>query len=670
MIKTLQLSVLLSLVVSFVSAQHAPLPDTLKTIQLKEVVIADPYGQNALNFYQYSQLASVEQILNRTSEVALIKRGNYALEPMINGYSAGQLNITIDDMKIFGACTDRMDPVTSYVETSNMHSLEISTGAEGNKQGANIGGSLNMLLKQAKTNQEKQWAANLSTGYCSVSNGMDMTGAINYSGKKLGVRYSGTYRDHGNYTDGNGNEVLYSQFSKMNHALHALYDLGNQRKLTLSLVTDDAWDVGYPALTMDVSKAQARIYGIGFEQMAITEHFHHFKAKVYGNNITHIMDDSKRPDVPIRMDMPGWSDTYGMMTEGMWRWKQHSLTVKAEAYQNKVRAEMTMYPPNEGGVPMFMLTWPDAKRNAAGLFVQWKSNWGKRWMSTLSLRTDAASTDMTSEFGRQQFETLNYSITEADKRILAAPTLRFDYDLSNHWQLHFTTAYTTRLPTVTELYGFYLYNRFDGYDYIGNPDIENEKAWQFTAGTQFHKGILMLKGNIFYHYLTDYIMGEVDPNLMRMTVGAKGVKRFINVPNAYMAGINAEANVTFNEHWQSVNTLQYTRGETSEGDPLPMMLPLRWVTALRYQYNKFYTQGELEWSAQQERVSEAFGEQATDSYHTLNLRVGYQWQWQNAHWQVNAAAENLLDTYYRTHLDWGGIYRPGRNISLSLSVGF
>ena len=44
----------------------------------------------------------------------MVKRGSYAWEPLINGMATERTVITIDGMRIFGACTDKMDPITSY----------------------------------------------------------------------------------------------------------------------------------------------------------------------------------------------------------------------------------------------------------------------------------------------------------------------------------------------------------------------------------------------------------------------------------------------------------------------------------------------------------------------------------------------------------------------------
>ena len=119
--------------------------DSLKKIDLKEVILI---GKNAqLEQKQLKPLATIDEYLQQSGTVEMIKRGGYAWEPNINNMSTERTVITIDGMRIFGACTDKMDPITSYVEVSNLSEAEISSGQNGSCHGPTIGGSIRFKKK-------------------------------------------------------------------------------------------------------------------------------------------------------------------------------------------------------------------------------------------------------------------------------------------------------------------------------------------------------------------------------------------------------------------------------------------------------------------------------------------------------------------------------------------
>ena len=97
---------------------------------LKTVVVSDDkIDGHDKGFSHYSE--NLDEVLDNQNGISLIKRGNYAAEVVNRGMSSERMNTTINGMKIFSACTDKMDPVTSYVATNNLESFDLSSGGEG-----------------------------------------------------------------------------------------------------------------------------------------------------------------------------------------------------------------------------------------------------------------------------------------------------------------------------------------------------------------------------------------------------------------------------------------------------------------------------------------------------------------------------------------------------------
>ena len=120
--------VLISILISVAAAAQNINPDSLQQHSIQEVVVI---GTNRISVKDSKPLSSIDEYLQKSAKIEMIKRGAYAWEPLLNNMPTERTIITIDGMRIFGACTDKMDPVTSYVEVSNLSEAEISSGQAG-----------------------------------------------------------------------------------------------------------------------------------------------------------------------------------------------------------------------------------------------------------------------------------------------------------------------------------------------------------------------------------------------------------------------------------------------------------------------------------------------------------------------------------------------------------
>lgn len=647
---------------------------SMDTLHIDEVVVQREKSISgpSFDFYKANDFTSIDQLTSRLEGTHLLTRGGYAREPQLRGQSGSQIQLTVDGMHMFGACTDKMDPVSSYVETANLKSLNIKHGLAGLIYGTSTGGSYNLNLRQAKLGN-KEFRGNLGTAYRSLTQGLHFSGEGQYQSEKIGLLINGNYRKEDNYTDGEGLEVRFSQYEKLNAYLSAKYAIKPNQTLTANVLFDEAFDIGYYALPMDVSRASAQMYSLKYALIPANQKIASLKAKLYANLVYHAMDDTKRDSVPMHMDMPGWSNTAGFTGETKLNlWNHHLSQIKLDLYHHYSRAEMTMYPNNDNEPPMFMLTWPDTRRSVAGLFLSddWKLNAMIHLL--LSLRIDFSHTAVTSEFGQKQFEVLGYDISEPQQKADVGGFISINNNLSKHNSLELRLGYGSRMPSVSELFGFYLFNAHDGYDYIGNPEIKHEQ--NANAEIKYLLNVDWLEANvsIWYNHLQNYIMGTVDSSLSSMTIGAAGVKQYQNYKHANLFGMDLHVQAKLNSQWSLVSTLKYSYGQIENGDAMPQIAPLKNLSSLRYQKNNIMLQGEVELSASQYRINVSYGETETDAYALFHLRSNYDLELFKAQVSIQLGIENLFDIAYKDHLDWGKSmhYQPGRNIYIGMNMAF
>ena len=193
---------------------------------LDEVVIVSQVSSNDKRASK-GQAASIDEHLNELNHVELVRRGSYAWEPIVNNMQTERLSTTIDGMKIFYACTDKMDPVTSYVESGNLQRISLSSGLDGNPQATgNLGGALDLKLRKAgfvfDKEQRNQHSVSATAGY--ETNGhLQVYGAdASYSSHHVYINGGTYYRHADNYYAGGNAKVLFSQFQKVNAFLNFL----------------------------------------------------------------------------------------------------------------------------------------------------------------------------------------------------------------------------------------------------------------------------------------------------------------------------------------------------------------------------------------------------------------------------------------------------------------
>ncbi|MDC6362889.1 MULTISPECIES: TonB-dependent receptor [Flavobacteriaceae] len=638
--------------------------DSILTIDLKEVIVISSFKRSIEHKSQPNPLSTLDEYLESSKKISMVKRGAYAWDPMLNDMTSERLSITIDGMRIFGACTDKMDPITSYVDVSNLSDVQVKSGQQGAQHGNVIGGAIDMRLEKSNF-KPLGWTAAVETGYETNNTSQIVGGELNYSDENFYLDTDIIYRKAENYTAGGGEEVAFSQYEKYNLSANAGYKVSDDQKLLASFIFDEARDVGYPALPMDVSLARAFIGSLSWVQSNFIGNLENWESKLYANTITHIMDDSQRPDVPIRMDMPGWSDTYGFYSQTELSFDNHRFIGKIDGFYNRSLAEMTMYPNNPNEQEMFMLTWPDVRTFNTGLYLEDKINLSDGILK-LATRLAYQSFHVADDFGLNSLRIFYPDMDQRQTRTLKSVSAHYHKQFKK-WHVNGGVAYGDRAPSVSEGFGFYLFNSFDNHDYIGNPNLKNEKALEtrIKVTLPLDNLELGLEGN--YFHTRDYIIGEIDPTLNEMTIGADGVKIYTNLKQANLYNVSMDMEYKFTPELNWSGRVSYHRGIDHNGRNLPFISPVDYRSQLSYAHGSFSGSVTLSGAMDQTNFSPTFGEDRTPAYTLLSLSLGKTFSLGGNTLYVKAGVENLFDTYYSTYSDWNNIPRMGRNFFMTLS---
>ena len=633
---------------------------TQKAQNLDEVVIVSEAGRGRKRSVK-GQVASIDEHLSELKNVSLVRRGSYAWEPVVNNMQTERLSTTIDGMKIFYACTDKMDPVTSYVESGNLQSISLNSGLDGNPQATgNIGGSLDLKLRKAGFDND--------AFHASASAGHEWNGHVQVYGADAALSSHRTYLNAGaffrhadNYKVGGGDELQFSQFQKVNVFTNAGLRLAEKDMLEATFIFDRATDVGYPALNMDVAKAEGLITSLSYKHLFRNASW---ETKAYYNHITHEMDDTKRPDVQIHMDMPGDSWTAGVYSLLTTSHKQHDVALNYDLYYNRLFADMTMYP--GGAAPMYMVTWPDVGTLNTGVAVTDNVSIARNQSLRLSAKMAWQQQRLNNEEGYHALKVFFPGMTDAYHQTTGRIAANYALSIKNY-AFSIGAGWGSRAPTVTEAYGYYLNNTFDQYDYIGNPSLKNESAVELNGAAKFSvlNSQLSVEGNVFL--FSNYIIGQFETRLSPMTVGAEGVKVYGNISHATIANVSLSWDWQITEHLRWNKKVSYSSGRDADGDALPLISPISWQSEWIYQHQRFQAQATIKGNARQSNYGDKYGETAAKAWTTVSLAASYQFSILHSQFSIRAGIENLFDKQYATYADWNHIPQKGRNIYMNLT---
>lgn len=637
------------------------------------LVLANRDGKNNVQAYHQQHHAQhMDSFLDKIDGLSTNKRGAFAWEPVIRGQSDQRMNLMIDGMQVFKACVDKMDPITSYVESNNLSELHIDKSGSDVASSGGGTSSMNLVTRRA---EPESFSMDASLGYRMPDNYRTLSlagNAANRSGNHA-IRFSGSYKQADDFVSGNGSEINNSQYEKLNLNVSYRHRLPSNHILEVNYITDKAYDVGYPALLMDATHALADIGQIRFSMAPSDRDWRIETIQLYANTIRHTMDDYSR-DVENRpvmggMNMPMYGETItaGARTNGYAAISQHSFEWFADGFFSRAYGDMEMNSLDPDIEDMFIYNLNEVNT--------WQGNLGlkHRFMisDNLLLKAEQSlglkSLHTGSERFASFFEGLYNKTLESNARFLLSASGNLLWMPFDDWSFSGTLVYSERMGNHMERFGHYIYNYTDGYFYDGNPWLKTERSMNTEINTTWETDRHSISLSLFHKQFVNYIDG-----ILADDTGNTGIqfKRYANVGDASISGGEFRS-LNRLDHLLSIeNRVSYLYARNrSLGEPLPLIPPLKGTSTLHMHRGDHRVMGELEWAAAQHRIAETASiEDPTRPFTVLNLT--WERDWLDSSLTSIFQVSNLLDRHYHTHTSIGNIPEPGRSVMVSLRYSF
>lgn len=299
--------------------------------------------------------------------------------------------------------------------------------------------------------------------------------------------------------------------------------------------------------------------------------------------------------------------------------------------------------------------------------IYFNNDWklAKNIALSLNTRFYYSNSMVKSEMGREQLAVFDYNVDKPRQKTLKNFNGSLLYTFGKFYG-NLSIGFSERPTSTNELYGYYLFNAFDGYDYIGNPDLKNENALNGEISLGYKTEDTEVSATLFANRINNYTLGVFHPKYSTMTIGADGTKIYEQLPFANLKGFELSLNTLLLKNLQYIGNVRFTEGKDDNGISLLLVAPLKLISSLRYSKTSFNIQLENEWATAQNRVNKSVNEKPTPAYALFNVRSSYHFKLKQHNLELNAGIENVLDE----HLDWGNIPRPGRTIFAGLSYSF
>lgn len=682
-----------------IKAQH--LSDT---IVLGGVVITDTlakrmpfvYTQVSKEVMQKVATRDVGDYLRSIPNVAGVRKGGGAIDPVVRGFKFSQLNVVMDGgMKIENGCPNRMDPVSAHVEVEELSQINVVKGPYLLTYGPSLGGVINLQTENPRPYPTFEIHGNAIFGYESNWQGAKEHFSLYGGNSKIYFRASGGYRDYGDYKSGNsrGEATTYNtSFRKADLGAKVGYAITGRQNVLLSYSEVHGRDVMFPALTMDEKTDDTKMMAMDYSFKNAASIIRSVDVKIYRTDVSHLMDNSNRETWKTKQMVADVNalNTGGKAIMGI-NIKKNTLSAGVDfenIYKDGVRT-MTMQMMGTTSTKKFNL-WKAATIQNAGFFAGYNTVL-KSLTIDAALRIDLnkANSEDTLKLIKNGVEYFNET---ASQFVNFSANLGLTQAITDNISVSFSVARGTRNPNMLERYIKLLSVGYDTYDYLGNPQLKPETNNEADITLKYkHDKIGKLYLNGFYSYVQDYISAVMLPLsvVMPATVGAPGVKQFVNVdkaiftgfefgytsPQAYKLGVNVIAALTYGripEVTKYIITDGKVTGDTLiKNDALPEIPPFESTVSVYYQLlkGKMIPKISYRWVALQHHVSEAFYEPETPGFSLLNLSISYK---VNKNIDINAGVNNLFDVSYYEHLNrkiigsTEKLYEPGRMFFVNL----
>ena len=602
-------------------------------------------------------------LLKNINGVNTIRRGGHGLEAVIRGQSDQRLNTFLDGAMVYGACSAKMDPASTYANVNNYDSVTVIKGTQSVLFGA--GGPGGIVSFKRVTNPVSKPEFRIGQNFDSNAGAYTTSGNMVYPLSSTSyLRLNGSATNAGNYETGSGIKPL-TEYSTTDYTVILGTLLSDGSKLEVNYSNNRQDKVGYPGLMMDIAYSYTDMYTLKYHRVTPLGVFSTMNVELFNTDIDHLMDNRTLRSGGMAMATPTSSDTYGGRVIGT---IGSDIRAGVDYEHNTKNAEQTM------GGTLNTYLWPDVETEKLGLFFEKDANnisYGLRYdqveLDPIKANVDTGSGMMQRSANQVYAMTLGVNASGSKREFdNISGFLRFNNFMNSSSYL--SLSVNERAPDATELFNA-KQNNSAMMRHVGNPYLSSERHMTIEFG---HDGMLLgnhVKGTVFYNDVDDYVTTH------RVSDSAMGARTYKNV-DATLYGYEITAHRMIAGIDTTLN-LNYTRGEDdTQNRALPQIMPLAGDLTFELKSAQSNYGLRINFADTQDhfdsRVLDVAG--GTAGYTVYDIFAGFE---PTPNLRFTVGMSNITDKRYATHLNTTNTLdaatrtdEPGRSLFGSINYEF
>ncbi len=647
----------------------------------------DSQSVSADEMVKFSRQSDLGEMLSNTlPEITLVRNSGVGNDIILRGFRKDNLNITIDDAKVCGACPNRMDPPSMHVSSSQIKSVEVQEGPFDVTKFGSLGGKINVVTKDPQKGVHGEVSATLgSFDYRKLSTTLE-------GGNDTVQAQVGFSREtSGQYKDGNGRTLTeqtsyllgsptnpqafkpanknMSAYDRNNYWAKIVSKIGDNQKLTLSYFGDRADNVLYPRYPMDAQVDDTDMFKAKYQLFNLSSLSDELKIEGYHSKVTHVMGTDFRNSastLATTMVAPVDATIQGVSVE-------NTLTLSGAKVALGVDTSLrnwngTKYKKSAPSAYNIML--PDVDTKNIALYAKGLKTIGKYEISSGARYDDTTinpNQGLAAVDPMAANKTFLTTMKDREYKDVSANLLA-KYNYTSHTNVFIGAGQSIRVPDAKELY----------WVASGNTNLNETKNREIDVGAEHTAGNLHVKGTVFYSDLKDFIYAYQT---------SATTSSWANI-DATITGLDIHGDYLLGNEWRIESGAAYQKGmkkdpsqlgATQTNKNLAEIPPLKGRAALVFDDTAHYAMAE--WIAASSQTIDANnGEKEIAGYALLNLKYGAEL---GKGFSLSTGINNFFNRTYALNNSYIGnqllttsgtaplvLNEPGRNFYATLAYKF